>query len=557
MLPGNPATPPVNVRCAIYTRKSTEEGLSQEFNSLDAQRECGEAYIQSQRPQGWEVLPKHYDDGGFTGANLARPALKRLLTDIAAGEIDCVVIYKVDRLSRSLFDFARLMQIFDQHQVSFVSVTQQFNSSTPMGRLTLHILLSFAQFERELVSERTRDKVSAARKKGKWMGGCPVLGYDPDSGRSRLVVNEEEAHQVREIFEIFVRHRALIPTLEQIQKRGWRLKSWTTRKGEQHAGSCLDRHALVRLLSNALYVGEMKYKGEIYRGEQPAIVERKIWKRANELLEKARRGGDGRERKRSGALLRDVLVCAGCGKKMVPGYTTKKGRRYSYYVCLTAQKRGVAACPGGLVSGQRIETAVAAAFYALAGEPGGEPLRQQLPAERAQWAELGEAEQQRIVAATVEQIGYDRRAQQGLMRLRAEVAGEGAGEVAIQAGKRPLVQQTRPQEVENPSVTVIEGRLPRITKLMALAIRFEDLLRQGIATDYAGLARLGGVSRSRITQILNLRNLAPVLQDRILQLPQHEGEDHSITEGALRQVSGILDWREQIARFNELCVRGS
>jgi DNA invertase Pin-like site-specific DNA recombinase len=182
------APAPPMVRCAIYTRKSTEEGLSQEFNSLDAQRECAQAYILGQRQQGWTVLPEPYDDGGFSGAHLARSALQRLLADIQAGKVDCVVIYKVDRLSRSLFDFARIMQILEKHGVSFVSVTQQLNSNTPMGRLTLHVLLSFAQFEREIISERTRDKQSAARRKGRWTGGYPVLGYDADPRRGRLVV---------------------------------------------------------------------------------------------------------------------------------------------------------------------------------------------------------------------------------------------------------------------------------------------------------------------------------------------------------------------------------
>ena len=219
-------TPPApSLRCAIYTRKSTEEGLGQEFNSLDAQRECAEAYILSQRQEGWTVLPQRYDDGGFTGANLERPALRRLLADIQAGQIDCVVIYKVDRLSRSLFDFARLMQIFDQHGVSFVSVTQQLNSHTPMGRLTLNVLLSFAQFEREIISERTRDKQSAARRKGKWTGGYPVLGYDPDASRPVLKVNEAEAEQVREIFAMFLRHQCVGATLEEIHARGWGMKS--------------------------------------------------------------------------------------------------------------------------------------------------------------------------------------------------------------------------------------------------------------------------------------------------------------------------------------------
>src|ERR1700686_2334163 len=194
------------VRCAVYTRKSTEEGLEQEFNSLHAQREAAEAYIKSQRQLGWTLLPELYDDGGFTGGNIDRPALKRLLEDIENHRVDCVMVYKVDRLSRSLLDFARLMDLFDQRSVSFVSVTQQFNTTTSLGRLTLNILLSFAQFEREIIGERTRDKMSAARRKGKWVGGIPVLGYDVDPGGGRLVVNEKEARRVREIFGLYQTH---------------------------------------------------------------------------------------------------------------------------------------------------------------------------------------------------------------------------------------------------------------------------------------------------------------------------------------------------------------
>src|SRR5450755_3999070 len=197
-----PEPPKQPLRCAIYTRKSTEEGLDQEFNSLDAQRECAEAYILSQRHESWVGLPKHYDDGGFTGANLDRPALRELLADIELGQLDCVVVYKVDRLSRSLLDFARLMEAFDKRKVTFVSVTQQLNSYSPMGRLTLNVLLSFAQFEREIISERTRDKQSAARRKGKWIGGYPVLGYDADPSTKRLVINPGEAEQVRGIFAV-------------------------------------------------------------------------------------------------------------------------------------------------------------------------------------------------------------------------------------------------------------------------------------------------------------------------------------------------------------------
>jgi site-specific DNA recombinase len=236
------------MRCAIYTRKSSEEGLEQEFNSLDAQRDSAEAYILSQRHAGWTALAEHYDDGGYTGANLERPALRRMLADIEAGRIDCVMVYKVDRLSRSLLDFARLMGIFERRGVNLVSVTQQFNTTTSLGRLTLNILLSFAQFEREIIAERTRDKMSAARRKGKWVGGTPVLGYDVAAEGRKLVVNEDEARQVRAIFALYLEHGALTPVLREIQKREWTTKRWTTKDGRLHPGRPFENQDLVGLL---------------------------------------------------------------------------------------------------------------------------------------------------------------------------------------------------------------------------------------------------------------------------------------------------------------------
>ncbi|MFO0083491.1 MAG: recombinase family protein [Phycisphaerales bacterium] len=227
-----PVTP--RVRCAIYTRKSSDEGLDQEFNSLDAQRESGEAYIASQKNEGWVCLPTKYDDGGFTGGNMERPALRRLMNDIAAGVVDCVVVYKVDRLSRSLTDFVKMMEVYDRHKVSFVSVTQQFNTTHSMGRLTLNILLSFAQFEREIISERTRDKIAAARKRGKYAGGRPVLGYD--NVGSKLVVNEAEACQVREVFRTYLRCETIRRVVNDLEKRGWTTKKWTTKDGRAIGG---------------------------------------------------------------------------------------------------------------------------------------------------------------------------------------------------------------------------------------------------------------------------------------------------------------------------------
>src|SRR6266436_353249 len=255
-MPKSPAT----VRCAIYARKSTEEGLDQEFNSLDAQRESAEAFIRSQKGACWKLVPARYDDGGFSGGNLERPALRRLLDDIDARRVDCVVVYKVDRLSRSLLDFARLMDRFDQRAVSFVSVTQQFNTTSSLGRLTLNILLSFAEFERQIISERTRDKMSAARRKGKWVGGTPVLGYDVDPRGGRLVVNPSEARRVREIFELYRSHRSLAVVVAELAQRGWATKSWKSRRGIRHTGRPFTKASLRLLLTNATYSGNVNYR---------------------------------------------------------------------------------------------------------------------------------------------------------------------------------------------------------------------------------------------------------------------------------------------------------
>src|ERR1017187_3814696 len=249
------------VRCAIYTRKSTEEGLEQDFNSLHAQREAAEAYIKSQKHLGWTLLLTHYDDGGFSGGSLERPALQKLIEDIEGKRVDCVVVYKVDRLSRSLLDFARLIDRFDQSSVSFVSVTQQFNTTTSLGRLTLNILLSFAQFEREIISERTRDKMSAARKKGKWVGGHPVLGYDIDPKGGRLLVSPQEAEQVREIFGLYLELGSLLPVLQEAQRRGLVTKRWTTEDGKVRGGKRIAKGTLHGILTNALYTGMVDHKG--------------------------------------------------------------------------------------------------------------------------------------------------------------------------------------------------------------------------------------------------------------------------------------------------------
>jgi site-specific DNA recombinase len=391
------------IRCAIYTRKSTEEGLDQDFNSLEAQREAAESYIHSQKHLGWTVIADHYDDGGFSGGNLDRPALQQLLDDIDARRVDCVVVYKVDRLSRSLLDFARLMDRFDQRSVSFVSVTQHFNTTTSLGRLTLNILLSFAQFERELISERTRDKMSAARRKGKWVGGTPVLGYDVDPRGGRLVVNEKEAKYVREIFVLYRRHRSLDSVAEELARLGWKTKSWKSKRGLHHKGRLFTTASLSRLLTNAIYVGKVQYRGAMYDGEHAAIVAPELWELVNAELGKAKRTKTASVRTQQKALLAGLLHCKSCERPMFATYSGKRGVCYRYYVCKAAQQNGWRSCPTKSVRAALIEDSVVAQLRARLSM---NETRLALQISDPAWQAFLEGDCE-LVRALVEKIRYD------------------------------------------------------------------------------------------------------------------------------------------------------
>ena len=317
------------IRCAIYTRKSSEEGLEQEFNSLDAQREACEAFVRSQKHEGWSVLPQLYDDPGYSGGTMERPALKRLLTDIAAHRIDAVVVYKVDRLTRSLSDFAKIVEVFDAHSVSFVSITQAFNTTTSMGRLTLNVLLSFAQFEREVTGERIRDKIAASKRKGLWMGGQPSLGYDVKD--RKLVVNEAEAAIVRMIFRRYLELGSVRALKAALDEEGVVSKQRTAADGSPYGGKSFSRGALYLMLQNRIYRGEIVHKGAAYRGEHAPIIEEDLWTSVQLRLE-----ANGVERREGQAparpnLLTGVLFDAD-GQPMTPTHAVKKGVRYRYYV---------------------------------------------------------------------------------------------------------------------------------------------------------------------------------------------------------------------------------
>jgi len=396
------------LRCAVYTRKSSEEGLEMEFNSLHAQRDACEAFVASQRAEGWVLVPDRYDDGGVSGATLERPALKRLLHDIEQGLVDVVLVYKIDRLSRSLLDFSRLVEIFDDNNVTFVSVTQSFNTTTSMGRLTLNVLLSFAQFEREVIGERIRDKFAASRKKGMWMGGYVPLGYRLEN--RKLLIEEAEAAKIRMIFERFVSVGSATVLARILQA-----ESVTMRNGRQ-----IDKGYLYRLLNNRIYVGDAVHKGAVYRGEHEAIVSRVLWDRVHGILKESPRKRAGQSRRQTPAMLKG-LIFGPTGCAMSPTHTRKAGKLYRYYVSQAVLKKGAGACPVGRLPASEIEQAVVDQLRhiirspeivaATARDAAGldrnireEDVREAIIDFDRLWDELFPAEQARVVQLLVERI---------------------------------------------------------------------------------------------------------------------------------------------------------
>jgi len=396
------------LRCAIYTRKSSEEGLEQEFNSLDAQREACEAYIASQRSEGWVLVRDQYDDGGISGGTLDRPALKQLLDDIEDGLVDVVVVYKIDRLSRSLMDFSKLVEVFDRNGVTFVSVTQSFNTTSSMGRLTLNILLSFAQFEREVTAERIRDKFAASRKKGMWMGGIVPLGYRVES--RKLVIEETEVATVRMIFERFVSIGSATVLAKALAAENVR-----TRRGK-----LVDKGVLYKLLNNRVYIGEAVHKGESYPGEHTAIIDRALWDKVHAILQTSPRKRASNTRAQTPALLKG-LIFGPDGAAFSPTHTKKGDKLYRYYVSQSVLKRGADACPIARVPAAEVESAVIdqlrgmlrapeiiigtwrTARAEIADLPEAE-VRQALERLDPIWEELFPAEQARIVQLLVERV---------------------------------------------------------------------------------------------------------------------------------------------------------
>jgi site-specific DNA recombinase len=356
-------------RCAIYTRKSSDEGLEQEFNSLDAQRLAGENYIASQAHEGWECIPTQYNDGGYSGGNMERPGLQKLFQDIKDGKIDCIVVYKIDRLTRSLLDFSKIIEILDEYKCSFVAVTQSFNTSNSMGRLMLNVVLSFAQYERELTSERIRDKFAASSKLGMWMGGNPPLGYDPKD--RELIINEKEAETVKLIYQRFLEIESVTETARTMNNQGYRTKIWTSEGGKLYSGAAFSKKAIRHILQSPVYAGKILHKGNIYQGKHSFIIEPEVWEKVQNIFtHKDTQIIKPLARVNTTPMRKGIFFCGCCNVSMTPSYCMKKnGIRYRYYTCSNKLRAVSEACKIKTISAAEVESLVTEQILQLIRSP--------------------------------------------------------------------------------------------------------------------------------------------------------------------------------------------
>jgi DNA invertase Pin-like site-specific DNA recombinase len=553
------------VRCAIYTRKSSEEGLEQEFNSLQAQREACEAFIDSQRHEGWVCLRAAYDDGGFSGATMDRPALQQLLADLTAGRVDTVVVYKIDRLTRSLADFAKIVEILDARGASFVSVTQQFNTTTSMGRLTLNVLLSFAQFEREVIGERIRDKIAASKKKGMWMGGVPPLGYQAQD--RKLVIVDSEAEIVRLIFRRYAELGSVRLLKDEMEARNIQSKLRTSGAGRISGGKPFARGAIYLMLQNRIYRGEIVHKEQSHPGEHPPIIDQPLWDAVQTQLA-------GNSTPREGAKTREPSLLArmlfdGDGNRMTPSHAIKKGTHYRYYVSRSLITKDRTEVSAGLRSpAAEIEHLVSSRVHRWLLDPGSiykstsarladASIQQRLVARAAEigkhWPELPVARKRAVltglierVEVSVDQIDIRLRSSRLSALLDAAATSQSVNDDETEILSVPVRLRRAGREIR----MVIDGTDPfaaskpdaRLIRLLIRACRFNAALAQGEGIHFAALAQREGVGRSYFTRLVRLSYLAPDITQAILNGRQ----PRDLTAEELLEHSRLpLAWHDQ------------
>jgi len=527
------------VRCAIYTRKSTEEGLDQEFNTLDAQREACAAYIKSQAHEGWKPLSERYDDGGYSGGTMERPALQQLMDDIRNHRVDVIVAYKIDRLTRSLSDFARLAETFDEHGVSFVSVTQQFNTTTSMGRLTLNMLLSFAQFEREVTGERIRDKIAASKKKGMWMGGTTPLGYKVED--RKLVIVPDDAETVRTIYRLYLECGDVPALMQELDERGIRTKVRTDSTGRTYGGRRFQRGHLYRLLSNPVYIGRIPHRDQSYPGPHEAIIDMETWEAVQKQLGDNTQGPRKRRRTTSPSLLVGILEDNN-GNRFTPAHASKKGRRYRYYVEQAPNAgKGPAKSQLRRIPAREVESAVRKGIHDFLGSPqrlldtfgdgvtaqetdhvlkAAESLRHDLADDHA---DLWIAEIQPLLKTVTLgrdgiRLAIDRIRLRALLGLPSDDIGDTEDPITIDIPARIrsrghqmkiVIEGDHTQEQPEPDMALI--------KAVARAHDWFEQLKTGEAQSVGDIARAEGITHPYVSRILKLAFLAPDVVEAILE----------------------------------------
>ncbi|MBN9315319.1 MAG: recombinase family protein [Devosia sp.] len=557
-------------RCAVYTRKSSEEGLEQDFNSLEAQREACEAYVRSQEHEGWKLLPDRFDDGGFSGGNMERPALYQLIELVKAGRIDIIVVYKIDRLTRSLTDFAKLAEVLDKNSVSFVSVTQQFNTTTSMGRLMLNVLLSFAQFEREITGERIRDKIAASKKKGMWMGGVPPMGYDI-VGR-QLVVNEADAATIRRIFALYLEERSVPALLDRLERENIRTAARYSAKGNHYGNRPFTRGHLYKLLANPIYVGRVPHKSTSHRGQHAAIVDKATWDAVQALLADNTQGPRSRRRRAAPQThLLEGLLHSESGSRFIPSAANKGSKRYRYYVEQPdADSSGTKQLPPTRLPATEIETAVVTGVQSVLADQRG--LLHRLDADGATEAPVVMNAARSLLQALGGRIDAD---QQGKLRqiLRRVIVGRNRIQLVFSVGStRTILGVATPSgmwptndpddgefAVVVPFVAARRGRQmklvlpgagngttpnPSLVRAIVRAWDWAERLKTGEVASMAEICAAEGFTDTYVGQVLPLAFLSPELFEQILTGLQPAG----LTANKLIWRERLpLSWDEQIA----------
>ena len=525
------------IYCAVYCRKSVEERADETFGSIENQHESILNFIASHKHEGWVPLTERYDDNGFTGSNTNRPSLQKLINDIKESRVNMVVVYKLDRLSRSLVDFVQLLKFFDEHGVAFASITQPIDTSTSTGKLMLHILSSFAEFERELISERTHDKMAAARKRGQWLGGRPPLGYTRDKEGKKLVINEAESKIVRKMFELYLKGNSLLKVASIPNEKGYRSRAGKQKDGKPFGGLKFGVTQIQQAIKNVVYIGKVFYAGQVYDGQQEAMIDEGTFKKTQQVLKDNRIERKATKNIECSGLLTHILHCKTCGHSMFHTYTLKhKTHKYRYYVCTNAQKRGYNSCPTKSVNAQAIEDTTVDCLKMLFAEnrkKKEEQNKQEIEALLSPvWDTLYSQEKRHILKALIKEVDYDSNSRKlGILlngsSLRLEF------DVDLKQ-VRPLNKWHKEEEIE---------KEPKIRRNLILAHQLQKLFDEGKVKNLKQASEWLNFDQARLDHLMTMLLIAPAIQSEILN--DDKKVISIIPEYKIRSLAAEADWKKQ------------